>query len=55
VEQSEQLEEDVSGARQYWERKRSDPSVPGAPPPESEGSEDEQDEGSPGPQDDDGD
>jgi hypothetical protein len=33
---SEKLREDIEQARQEWERKRSDESVPGANPPESE-------------------
>jgi hypothetical protein len=37
---SEELEEKVIEVRRDWERKRSDPGVPGAPEPESRGSED---------------
>ena len=33
---SEKLREGIEQARQEWERKRSDESVPGANPPESE-------------------
>jgi hypothetical protein len=35
-ERVERLEEEISGARQDWERKKSDPSVPGAEPPPEE-------------------
>ena len=38
---SEQLKERVAETRQDWERKRSDPGVPGAPPPETGGQEPE--------------
>ena|SRR5947209_295078 len=38
--QSNRLGEDVQDARQDWEQKRSDPGVPGAPPPPDEGGED---------------
>jgi hypothetical protein len=37
---SEELGQRIEEASQEWERKRSDPSVPGAPPPDA--SEDEQ-------------
>jgi hypothetical protein len=33
---SSELADDVSGARQEWERKRRDPKVPGAPEPEED-------------------
>jgi hypothetical protein len=35
---SSELAEDVSDARDHWERKRRDPSVPGAPEPEGDAS-----------------
>ncbi len=34
---SSELADDVSDARDDWERKRRDPSVPGAPEPEADG------------------
>lgn len=37
---SEQLKEQTQDVAQDWERKRSDPGVPGAPPPEGEGDDD---------------
>jgi predicted nucleic acid-binding Zn-ribbon protein len=37
---SEELEEQTENVSREWERKRSDPNVPGAPPPDD--SEDEQ-------------
>ncbi len=46
--QSKRLAGDVEGVRQDWEQKRSDESVPGAPPPE--GSDDEEAQESPGPE-----
>ena len=35
-ERSERLEDDVSDAREDWDRKKGDPSVPGAPPDDSD-------------------
>jgi cell division septum initiation protein DivIVA len=35
-EESERLGEEISQVRKDWESKRSDPSVPGAPPAEAE-------------------
>jgi hypothetical protein len=37
-ERSERLEDDVDSAREDWERKKQDPSVPGAPPDRGESS-----------------
>jgi hypothetical protein len=48
-ERSDKLEGGAQEARQDWERKRSDPGVPGANPQE-EGDPEEQTEGSPAPQ-----
>lgn len=39
TEHSEELEDQVKDARSDWERKRSDESVPGAPPPPGEDAE----------------
>ena len=36
AERSEQLGEEISDAREDWERKKSDDSVPGAPPPDGD-------------------
>ena len=36
---SSELADDVSGARDDWERKRRDPGVPGAPEPDEENGE----------------
>jgi hypothetical protein len=41
---SERLGSDVQDARQDWEQKRSDPSVPGAVPPSDEGEGEDGDE-----------
>ena len=41
-ERSEKLREGIEEARQDWQRKRADQSVPGANPPESEGGEGEE-------------
>jgi hypothetical protein len=35
-ERVERLEHAIEGARADWERKRKDPGVPGAPPPDDE-------------------
>jgi hypothetical protein len=35
-EQADSLEEEAEAAKADWERKRSDDSVPGAPPPEDD-------------------
>jgi hypothetical protein len=35
-ERAERLEHEIEAARGDWERKRSDPSVPGAPPPDDD-------------------
>jgi hypothetical protein len=42
-ERTERLEDEISDARQDWERKKADSSVPGAPP-------DEEDTGGPQPE-----
>jgi hypothetical protein len=33
---SDSLESEISDVRQDWQRKRQDPDIPGAPPPENE-------------------
>lgn len=39
-EHSEQLQQEIGDVRQDWERKRGDPSVPGAPPSEEQSNRD---------------
>jgi hypothetical protein len=40
-ERSKKLKQETEDVAQDWERKRSDESVPGAPPPENDGDEQE--------------
>ena len=42
-----ELQDDVERARSEWDRKRADPSVPGAPTPEEGGEEEPSDEQTP--------
>jgi hypothetical protein len=51
--QSHRLGEEVSQAREDWERKRADPGVPGAPPAQRS-AQDPSESGSPAPVEDDG-
>jgi chromosome segregation ATPase len=39
--ENKRLQEEISDARQDWERKRADPGVPGAPPPPPQDAPDE--------------